>query len=444
MESARHDDPVAADARLVSRACELPDISFRAFLAEADAPRVGWADPAGLEIAGSGAAARLTAVGPNRFDRLREEADALFGDVDHQGPIATRPRMVGGVAFSPDHEPSEPWTGFSASEFLLPERQLTRTDDGTWLTVTAWGPDTDPNHVERRLTDARETLAKLPAMRPTGGPPGVTNTRRIPGKEAWIRGVERAISRIHTGELRKVVLATALQVDLGEPLDVPDTLERLRRTYPNCYRFLLQPGEDAAFFGPPPERLVRCDGREVETEALAGSMPRGDTPERDAEFADELLRSEKIRHEQGVVADAIREQLEPLGEVTVGERGVRKLATIQHLETPITATLAADTHILRLVEALHPTPAVGGVPPDVALSTIRETESFDRGWYAAPIGWFDADGNGEFAVAIRSAVANENHATLFAGNGIVADSDPSAEWEEIQPKFRPILDELER
>jgi menaquinone-specific isochorismate synthase len=119
------------------------------------------------------------------------------------------------------------------------------------------------------------------------------------------------------------------------------------------------------------------------------------------------------------------------------------LTNIQHLQTPITARLDEQTHVLELVEALHPTPAVGGLPRDQALEVIAETETFERGWYAAPVGWFDAAGDGEFAVGIRSGVASDRSATLYAGNGIVADSDPHAEWNEIQPKYRPILDELE-
>jgi menaquinone-specific isochorismate synthase len=161
-------------------------------------------------------------------------------------------------------------------------------------------------------------------------------------------------------------------------------------------------------------------------------------------LAQELLDSEKNAHEHQLVADAIREQLAPLASsVRTGERSVRRLATVQHLFTPITATLSSDQHVLSLVEALHPTPAVGGLPPERALETIRDTEPFDRGWYAAPVGWFDAAGNGSFAVALRSAVVRETTATLFAGVGIVADSDPDREWDEVQLKYRPILDELE-
>ncbi|MFB6255143.1 MAG: isochorismate synthase MenF, partial [Haloplanus sp.] len=220
-------------------------------------------------------------------------------------------------------------------------------------------------------------------------------------------------------------------------------------TYPDCYRFLIEPTADGAerpsFFGATPERLVSRRGRTVTTGALAGTTGRGDTPAEDDWLADELLRDEKNVHEHELVAETIREQLAPFASsISAGQRRVRRLETVQHLFTPITATLDRDTHVLDLVEALHPTPAVGGLPPERALATIRETEPFDRGWYAAPVGWFDAAGNGTFAVAIRSALAREAETTLFAGVGVVADSDPEREWDEVQLKYRPILDELER
>ncbi|EMA52607.1 MULTISPECIES: isochorismate synthase [Halococcus] len=433
-----------AGGRLVSRTREVSDLSFSAFLASQSAPRVSWATPDGFELVGGDAAATLTATGPDRFDTLREDAAALFADSDTDGPPAARPRAIGGLAFDPSHEPAPPWTGFPGALFVVPRVQLTRADDRTWLTVTAAGPDLDPATVTADLDAAHDAITDLPMMRPSGGGPGVTATRRTASKDEWTDGVAAVVERIQAGDLRKVVLATALDVDLASSIDVPGTLERLRRTYPECYRFLVQPTAESGFFGPPPERLVKITGQAVETEALAGSVARGDTPEADAELARSLETSEKIRHEQGVVVDAIRERLAPLGEVRVGERGVRKLANIQHLRTPITATLDDDTHVLDVVEALHPTPAVGGLPPERAREVIHETEPFDRGWYAAPMGWFDAAGDGEFAVGIRSAVAGGRHARLYAGNGIVADSDPDEEWAELGPKFRPVLDELER
>jgi len=432
------DDSVA----LVSRACEVTDVSYTAFLAAQDGDRTLWAGPDGLEIAGGGAAVRLTGTGEDRLDDVRAGAESVFDGADLTTPEAARPRLLGGCAFFADHEPGGAWDGFPAAEFVLPRVQLTRSAGATWLTVTRTGPEATPEAVERDLAATRERIAELPAMRPSGGPPGVLDTRLGTSRADWTASVASAVDRIRGGELVKVVLALAQTATLAAPADPTAILSRLRRSYPDCYRFLLQPDDAGAFFGAPPERLVRLSDRSVSTEALAGSAARGETPAEDAELAEQLRDSEKIQHEQALVAEAIREQLSGVAEVTVGEQTVRKLATIQHLRTPIEAQLHGDEHVLRLVEALHPTPAVGGVPPDRARAVIRDTEPFDRGWYAAPVGWFDAAGDGEFAVGIRSAVADRDTVTMFAGNGIVADSDPAAEWEEVQLKFRPILDEL--
>jgi menaquinone-specific isochorismate synthase len=447
MESARSGSVRAGvrdDAALVSRTREIRDVSYRAFLTAQAAPRLHWSAPDGLELAGAGAAARLVARGDDRFASLRDAARGLFSEFDYEGPTAARPRALGGLAFDADHVEAPPWEGFPAASFVVPEVQLTRTDETTLLTVSRFGPDVDPETVDDLLETTREALADVPAMVPAGDPPGVRATRRGTDEATWKGQIRDAAERIEEGPLRKVVLALALEVDLAAPIDVPGVLERLRRTYPECYRFLVQPTEAAGFVGAPPERLVRLDGREVHTEALAGTVARGDTPEMDADLAASLLDSEKLQHEQRLVVDAICDQLEPLGEIREGNQEVHRLATVQHLRTPIEATLDADEHVLSIVEALHPTPAVGGLPPALAGEVIAETETFDRGWYAAPVGWFDANGDGEFAVGIRSGVAGGERATLFAGNGIVADSDPDEEWAEVRLKYRPILDELER
>jgi menaquinone-specific isochorismate synthase len=434
---------VDADCPDASRTTEVADVSFQAFLESRAPPRVQWATAEGFEVVAAGVAARTEPAGDDppeeRFSATRRRAADVFGELDHAGPDVARPRSFGGFSFFPEHEPEPPWTGFTPASFVVPAVQLTRAADTTWLTIVA----DDAAGVEERLAAETDALADLPAMQPTGGPPGVAATDHVTPRLDWTTQVADAVERIRADGLRKVVLATALDVDLDDAIRPPSVLERLRRTYPDCYRFLVQPRDGAAFFGAPPERLVKLDGRTVETEALAGSVERGDTPEKDASLANSLLESDKLQEEQGLVVDAIREALAPLGEVTVGDQTVRKLTNIQHLQTPIAATLDEDAHVLSVVEALHPTPAVGGVPRGMALDLIRETESFERGWYAAPVGWFDADGDGEFTVGIRSGVAGGDWTTLFAGNGIVADSDPDEEWAEIAPKFRPILDELD-
>ena len=424
---------------LVSRSCELGDVSFGESLRNVTDARIQWATPDGLEIVGWGTAVECSAVGPDRFDTIRSQATATFEDLEYDGPDVARPRAFGGFSFHDAHEPAGPWNGFGAATFVIPAVILTRTDDGTWLTAVGDGRQS----TEQSLESWAEHLSIGPAMRPSGQGPGIRETRRTTTREEWIDGVKTAIDRIESRALEKVVLAQALEVDLEGSADVPSIVERLRRRYPNCYRFLVGHEASGTFFGAPPERLVLKQGDHVRTEALAGSVPRGGSPETDGELADSMIESEKVQHEHGVVVDAIRSQLEPLSKrVAIDDQRVRRLATIQHLWTPIEATLENGAHVLDLVEALHPTPAVGGIPPAIAWETIRSIESFDRGWYASPVGWFDGAGDGEFAVGIRSGVATNGTVTLFAGNGIVGDSDPVDEWDEVLLKYRPILDEL--
>ncbi|MCQ4334516.1 isochorismate synthase [Natronomonas sp. F2-12] len=445
MESLRSGETTPLSAGVVSRTVRLSDAPRpRTALGAADPPRTFWAAPGEATVVGSGAAATVRADGPDRFRSVRAAADELFssGDV-HAGTLAARPRLFGGFSFHDDHTGREPWDGYPGARFVLPRRQTTFADDEVWLTVNAVGES--PEEVERQLEEARETIRRRPTSGAVGDPPGIVERTETTSKSEWCEGVTAAIERIEAGELRKVVLAQALRASLSSPLSIPDALTRLGETYPDCYRFLFEPDDrGGGFFGATPERLVDLRGRTVETGALAGTTGRGETPEEDEWLAEELLADEKNAHEHDLVVGAVRKQLEPhAASIRTGTRRIRRLATVQHIETPITAELASDEHVLKLVEALHPTPAVGGLPPDRALETIRDTEPFGRGWYAAPVGWFDAAGYGSFAVALRSAVARGDVATLFAGVGVVADSDPDREWDEVQLKYRPILDELE-
>ena len=439
----------AVDAgRLVVRTRPVPDRPVRTVLREAPLPRAVWAGPGEATVATAGAAAVLTASGPARFRQIRSAARDLFATIDTETaeaslPDAIGPRLVGGGSFHPDHASMAPWTDYPAARFVLPELLYARTTNGSYLLSMAYGPDAEPQAVEARLDTAARRLERNDPT-PTRTLPTVTAIDRPTTRSAWTDQVERALSRIQNGTLRKVVLAQALHAELTDRLDPVAVLERLSDRYPDCYRFSIEPTDETAFFGATPERLVSLTGREVRTEALAGSIGRGTSPDEDATLEEALRDSGKDQHEHALVVEAIRDQLAPYAErIDTGEQGVRRLASVQHLHTPITADLAADEHILSLVDALHPTPAVGGLPPAEAQSTIREIETFDRGWYAAPVGWFDADGEGTFAVSLRSALTTDRRATLFAGAGIVADSAPDDEWDEVQLKYRPILDALD-
>jgi menaquinone-specific isochorismate synthase len=445
MEPLRGGESTVGETMVVTRGCPVETAAIRSVLATGERPRFAWATPSESVVA-IGAAATITAEGPERFADIRTAATDLFDDCrgPPDCPEMARPRLFGGFAFHHgDHDGDDsPWDGFPGAAFFLPEIQLTVRDGEQWLTAAASGEKADDRATDR-LEEWRDRLSEDEPK--ASGRPGITATEREPSHTAWRTQVTDALDSIERGTLRKVVLAQSLRVTLKDRLSVPDVLSRLAETYPDCYRFMFSPTKESSFFGATPERLVSVRGRTVRTEALAGSTGRGDTPAEDEWLAKELLDSEKDIHEHELVADAIREQLAPfVRTIQTGDRNVRQLATVQHLSTPITAELDGGEHILSLVEALHPTPAVGGLPPDVALRTIRETETFDRGWYAAPIGWIDGSGDGTFAVGIRSAVAQEHTATLFAGAGIVADSDPDREWDEVQLKYRPMLDELNR
>jgi menaquinone-specific isochorismate synthase len=443
---ARHEaeESVLRSGTVVSRGRRI-DATLRGALRAFPGPRVAWSPPDGPALVGCESAATITASGPGRFDAVREEAEAVFASIDASTegspPEALEPRLVGGFSFHDDFQSAAPWRGFPGARFVLPRVTIVGANGETWLSVTEAGPDATSASVTAALDAAEERIERAPHR--DGPSPGVASAERVPDRAGWREQVESALQRIAAGDLEKVVLAQRLTAGLHGTFRLADALSRLDRAYPGCYRFAVDPGMGASFFGATPERLISREGSRLRTAALAGSVGRGGTEREDERLAAELEASPKMRHEHDLVVGAIRDQLRSVAaNVDVGEAGVRKLANVQHLKTPITADLDGETHVLDLVEALHPTPAVGGLPPDVAGRTIAETERFDRGWYAAPVGWFDAAGDGTFAVGIRSAVAGSRTATLFAGNGIVADSDPDAEWDELQLKYRPILDQL--
>jgi menaquinone-specific isochorismate synthase len=437
-------DPDSATVATVGR--EVQGVDTGAALTELPRPTVAWSE-GGEQVAAGGAVATVTADGTGRFETVKRAGQRLFAEavVPSSLPEFARPRLFGGFAFHGNDNASgdSPWTGFPDAKFVLPAVLAVTPETGrSWVVTCTTGPNAHERAQSRLATWTERLAAATPAA--VGDPPGIRSRTFTPDERGWRRQIEAALDRIQSGALRKVVLAQAQTVTLEGAVSVPAVYERLRETYPDCFRFLVAPEGGGEFFGATPERLVSRDGRTVRTDALAGSTGRGDTPSEDEWLARELQKSEKDRHEHRLVVDAIKAQLEPYAtSISTGDRTVRRLATVQHLRTPVTADLAEDDHVLSLVEALHPTPAVGGLPPDVALRTIEQAEAFERGWYASPVGWFDAAGNGSFAVAIRSAVAHDRRATLFAGNGIVADSDPDREWDEVQLKYRPVLDALE-
>lgn len=466
------DEGPVTTPRLVSLYAPAPAIGAAAFVGAARGrERFYWAEPGdALVLAGAGIAAHLMAaptlpdelvdrLPAQRFAEIEAQARALF---DHAliRPLAgamapdsgntkaaalARPRLFGGFAFQDDFVPDNTWSLFSPAEFILPHYQLARRGETTYLTInTIVGPEEDLTEVLDALAEALEArLADVATQPPISV--GPTFLRYPMTRDQWGAVIEEAVAAIAAGTLAKVVLARVCEVRATGAIDAAAPLAFLDANYSDSYRFLFEPCPNHAFIGATPELLVRKSGRSLETMALAGSIGRGRTPEEDDMLAGELLMSTKDRHEHQLVVDAIRAHLAPATDVLTipSAPAVLRLRNIQHLLTPVTGRLRqADEGLLPLVRRLHPTPAMGGVPPERALAFLRRTEPVPRGWYAAPIGWMDSEMDGVFAVGIRSAVTQHDRAWLYAGAGIVAESTPEREWAETALKFRPMLGAL--
>ena len=252
--------------------------------------------------------------------------------------------------------------------------------------------------------------------------------------------VASALKSIELNKFSKIALAHALDVISPQSFQIVNCLKNLRQRHPDCYIFSVSNGDGCYFIGASPERLISIENNQLETDALAGSAPRGKTPTEDTILAQNLLRSEKERREHQAVSEFITQKLINLGLCPhQSPLKLLKLSNIQHLWTPIYAQLKSSIHPLEIVSQLHPTPAVAGVPTKISCELIQQYETFNRLLYAAPIGWVDFQGNSEFIVGIRSALIQDNHARLYAGAGIVAGSDPEKELGEIQLKFQALL-----
>ena len=268
--------------------------------------------------------------------------------------------------------------------------------------------------------------------------------RETPPASAYEDAVRVAVARIRRGEMRKVVLARIIELTAERQLDPRLLAGRLRAVDPDAYTFAA-PTDEGVLVGASPELLVSRRGREVRSNPLAGSAPRSGDPQEDRANADALLGSAKDREEHAIVVDAVAETLQPFcTDLTWDPEPVlRETPNVWHLSTRFRGVLREPPPTaLDLVAALHPTPAVAGEPREAALETIAELEPFDRGRYAGPVGWVDAEGDGEWAIALRCAELLGDRAILYAGAGIVADSDPARELAETDRKFRAFLDAL--
>ncbi|MCB0207810.1 MAG: isochorismate synthase [Anaerolineae bacterium] len=440
----------------ISYSLRWPAVSPLTFLRRAEnTPRVYWESTnSPVAIAGYDAAAMLMADGEGRFEDIRKQSWDLFRNIiclNDKTPDKVGPRLFGGFSFQVEDKPQALWSAFPAARFVLPRIQLMQfADDETWLTVNQpLGPKDNPEEVAWQMHEEIRRMLVIANLE-QGEVAKVTSKQvhrsfdDIMTPETWNRLVSRITCLIRRGDLEKVVLARARRMRSKEPIDPIDVMIRLKQNYPDCYRFLFEPVPGHAFYGASPELLAEVTKSELRTAALAGSIRRGETPEEDDALGQELMTNPKERHEQALVVDVMEEKLRPIMTrlEIAPEPNLLKLSNIQHLQTAITGRIKRSKGILPVIEALHPTPALGGRPRDVALSIINEAEPVSRGWYGSPIGWIDPRQNGIFAVAIRSALSVNRETMLYAGAGIVADSVPKKEWRETQLKFKALTDAL--
>ncbi|WP_349408259.1 isochorismate synthase [Pseudalkalibacillus sp. SCS-8] len=405
-----------------------------------------WSDASNeLTLVGMGEARRFDIDGDDRFSGIQEKWQSIVTHQleDYHTPYiyGTGPMVLGGFSFDTKKDKTPLWTNYSDASFVLPIHLYSFFGDKAYLTTNLFvHPDADVAKLFEESMTEKTVLLKKTSIEATEDR-AYTLTEIDP--EQWKESVADTTSMIKEGKIEKVVLAREVIAETDETISVTTTLQRLIHEQPNSFIFAIERGHKC-FLGASPERLVQKSNGEVLSTCLAGSIKRGTFLEEDDHLGEQLLADQKNREEHAFVVEMIREALEEVaGSVQIPDAPtLYKGRDIQHLYTPVVVKQANRVSLLDVVERLHPTPALGGFPQKESVKIIRDVEKLDRGWYSSPVGWIDHHDQGEFAVAIRSGLINENHASLFAGCGIVAESDPESEYEETKIKLKPMLSAL--
>ena len=405
-------------SRLRSRTRVLADGEVTDLLDVLDPDGFAWIRN-GAGFVTAGVAARIpVGTGQDRFAHAADLVAEALRSIEVDGPslIGENSPSAGPIAVG-----ALPFDDRTPGSLTIPALVVMRRTDGTgWITTIG------PTDLTPRVINGHGSV-------PVTG----VAVREEPGRAAWTESVRRILSAIDSGEVRKVVLARQLVVEAGAPFDRRAILDRLRHSHPSCFTYAA-----GGFVGASPELLIRRRGDDVASCPMAGTVRRGTTPDEDEALTATLRRSVKEAEEHRLLVEAVVSALAPVcvEPPSAGEPDVVRFPTVSHLATRVSGVLREPApSALALAGLLHPTPAVGGLPRTGALATIAALEEFSRGLYAGPVGWVDATGDGEWAVALRGAQLDGPRARLSAGAGIVAGSDPDAEWAETEAKLRPML-----
>lgn len=407
--------------------------------------RIFWSDPTeDFYIVGMGEAVEISRD-KSRFETTKEQwsyyVENAFISNKYKEP-GTGLFALGGFSFDPKKESTELWDEYDQSQFTIPEYSCTKVNGKYYFTSTLIATDFETAfEQDTRRWDTQEQLLTDSVEVPSQAK---VQSKDDVNPEQWLASVKQAIKELKTKESNKIVLARELRLKLDKKVEIAPYLKSLLDMQTNSFVFAFEKGEDC-FIGASPERLVKVSGNRMLSTCLAGTAPRGQTKEDDEKIKQDLFHDQKNRNEHQHVVQFIHDNIKGYcSEVDIpDEPVVYPLKNLHHLYTPVKATLKEDVDIFDIIKQLHPTPALGGTPQEDSLQFIRDNESLDRGWYGAPIGWLDSNQNAEFAVAIRSGLIHDDEISLFAGCGIMKDSDAELEYEETKTKFLTMLSVLE-
>ncbi|MFK9095205.1 isochorismate synthase MenF [Bacillus salipaludis] len=406
--------------------------------------RFFWKDPTDeIVLIGLGISKQIQSdQATDRFFHVESEWKSFLEDSIIFNPytkIGVGPLMFGGFSFDPYKEKTDLWSKFADSLFHIPKYLLSIIDGETYLTTNVVITPNDDVSLFSKIIEERNQLLMTLKHNDLTKPAILLKTNEI-SPEKWKQSVDGVVKELTNGPLKKVVLARELRLIFNNHLEAEAVLEHLYTEQHASFIFAFESNGDC-FIGASPERLVKKHGSEVYSTCLAGSISRGSTEEEDRILGQTLLNDQKNLIEHGFVVEMIREALEESCEEIIlpDKPQLMKNRDIQHLYTPVIGKCNKDASLLLLVERLHPTPALGGLPKKAAVEKIRQVEVLDRGFYGAPLGWVDYKQNGEFAVSIRCGLLQGDEASLFAGCGVVADSNSESEYLETSLKFTPML-----
>ncbi|GMQ94334.1 MAG: isochorismate synthase MenF [Acidimicrobiia bacterium] len=388
---------------------------------------VAYSMPNGDRLVGIGTAWSASGTGETRFADIGEKLREL-GRSDLKAFI--------GFSFLSEGAASNVWDGYPPAEVFLPRIGIEQSGGGTRLTVIIPAGDQLAPTLDLLGSIRHPEWIQVMDL-------GDHAIESHPPVSDWAASVADAVGAIRRGDLDKVVLARSVVVRSTVPVAILRVFRELVRQYPQCYNFAWKSG-DAVFMGASPELFADVDGNRFHSNPLAGSAPRGEGEDEDRIIAQKLMTISKEREEHALVVDDLTKRLAPLvAEMTVPRSpSLKQMATVQHLSTEIDGVLSAGIGILDIIQATHPTPAVGGVERDIAVRYIKDNEVIDRGWYSGGIGWINGAGDGAICIGLRCGLIRGNTTHVFAGAGIVADSEPEAELIETRLKLRPLMDLL--